>query len=68
MNNLALDPFKIAQISGGETAMDRNNITQTDLIKTYRLEDYSIGRVNDSFEQVFKLRRVYVVIRPVEDL
>lgn len=41
---------------GGLTALLSETLSGTRLIKTYRLEDYAAGRVNQSFEQVFDLK------------
>jgi ATP-binding cassette, subfamily B, bacterial MsbA len=41
---------------GGMTSLLAEKLSSARLIKSYRLEDYAIGRVNNSFEQVYGLR------------
>lgn len=41
---------------GGMTSLLAEKLSATRLIKTFRLEDYAGNRLNDSFEQVYRLR------------
>src|SRR5690606_19600844 len=41
---------------GGMTSLLAEKLGATRLIKTFRLEDYAAGRMNRSFEEVFRLR------------
>ena len=61
MDSVALDPFKVAQVSASdsETAVtdrNRNDVTQADLIKAYRL----FKRMMDYPKMVSQMRRIFL--------
>ena len=59
MNNLALDPFKVAQVSDWESAshaMNLNDKTHTNLIKAYRL----FKRMMDYPDMMSQMRAVFL--------
>ena len=56
MDIVALDPFIIAQVSASETAMNRDDIIQADLIKTYRL----FNRMMDYPKMLPQMRKVFL--------
>jgi subfamily B ATP-binding cassette protein MsbA len=48
---------------GDMTSLLTEKLSGARLIKTFRLEDYAVGRVNDSFEEIFRLRMKSVQAR-----
>ncbi len=48
---------------GDQTALLAEQLGAARLIKSYRLEDYASGRMNTSFEQLFKLRMKAITAR-----